>query len=181
MHCHDAGCLVHTFPLFRSVRWYAYHAYLCHPLALYAFLHAYLHVHVWVLPGVLSMLQHNEVMDIWSKSTLVSRGHHLLFAFLLVCLTTCLLASLFLCLPCSSWLSALCLFICSLQLFFPWLVCWFLVFAFACTNMERGHLELRHSLPSTGKKGMDVSMWLSQAAVFNRFRSLALPFGYVLF
>ena len=42
------------------------------PLALYASLHACLHVHVWVLlASVLSMLQHNKAIDIWSKPTFV--------------------------------------------------------------------------------------------------------------
>ena len=131
VHHHDASCFVHTFPLCRFVRWHAYHACLCHSLAFYASLHACLHVHAWVLlASVSSMLQHNEVMDIRSKPTFVPRGHHLLFAFLLVCLLSCLLACLFafllscffvylvachvschmLCLPCLSCLSTLCLF-----------------------------------------------------------------------
>ena len=49
MHHHDAGCFVHTFPLFRSMQWYACHSHLCHPLASYASLHTCLHVHAWVL------------------------------------------------------------------------------------------------------------------------------------
>ena len=87
--------LVHPFPL-RSVQFYACHSCLCHPLAFYASLHACLHVHAWVLLAcVSSILQHNEVMDIWSKPKFVPRGHYLLFAFLLVCLLVCLLAFLF--------------------------------------------------------------------------------------
>ena len=82
-------------------------------------------------------------------------GHHLLFAFSLVCLFGCLLAFQLLCLPC---LSTLCIFICSLHLFLLLLVCQFLVFAFACTHMERGRLELGHSLLSVSKKGTDASM-----------------------
>ena len=108
-----SGCRVASyipFP-FRSMRCYAYHACLCHLLAFYASLHACLHVHAWVLlASVSSLLQHNEVMDIWSKSTFVPRGHHILFVFLLFCLLTCLRTFLFLCLPCLSWLSALYLF-----------------------------------------------------------------------
>ena len=97
--------------LFRSVRWYAYHACLCHSLASCASLHACLHVHAWdLLASVLSMLQHNEAMDIQSKLAFVPRGHHLLFNLLLVCLFTYLFTSLFLCLPCLSCLSALCPF-----------------------------------------------------------------------
>ena len=162
MHHHDASCFVQTFPLFCSARCYAYHACLCHLLAFYASLHACLHVHARVLlASVSSMLQHNEVTEIRSKPTLVPRGHHLLFAFLLVCLLTCLLAFLFLCLPCLSCLSALCLFHMLFAYFFlPLLVCWFLAFAFACTYIETGCMELGHGLPGTSKKGKDSSMWI---------------------
>ena len=94
MH-HDSSSFVHTFPLCHSVRWHAYHACLCHPLAFYASLHAYLHVHAWVLlASVSSILQHNEAMDIRSKPTFVPCGHHLSFAFLLVCFFACFLVSL---------------------------------------------------------------------------------------
>ena len=161
MHHHDAGCFVHTFLAFYSVQWYAFHACLCHPLAFYASLHAYSHIYAWVLlVNVSSMLQHNEFMDIQSKPTFVPRKHHPLFAFLLVCLFACFLAFLLLCLPFLSCLSILCLFICSLHLFLPLLVCEFLFFAFACTNMEWGRLELGHSLPSTSKRGVGASMWI---------------------
>ena len=106
--CWVAPCV--PFPFFRSTWCYAYHACLCHPLAFYASLHACLPVHAWVLlTSVLSMLQHNEAMDIWSKPTFVSCRHHLLVAFLLVCLFACLLTFLLLYLPCLSCLFALCL------------------------------------------------------------------------
>ena len=42
--------------------------------------------------------------------------------------------------------------------FLPLLVYWFLDFAFACTHMERGSMELGHRLPSASKKGEDASM-----------------------
>ena len=93
MHLRMLGCFMHAFPFFHSVRWYACHACLCHPLAFYVSLHACLHVHAWVLlASVSSMLQHNEVMEIWSKPTFVPHGHHHLFAFLLVCLFSHMLA-----------------------------------------------------------------------------------------
>ena len=41
--------------------------------------------------------------------------------------------------------------------------------------------RVRTSLLGTSKKGTNASMWLSQAVVFNRLRSLAFLFGYVLF
>ena len=92
-----ASCI--PFSFFAPCDNYACHACLCHLLAFYASLHACLHIHAWVLlASVLSILQHNEVVDIQSKSTFVPREHHLLFAFLLVCLLACLLAILFLCL-----------------------------------------------------------------------------------
>ena len=93
---------VYPFP-FHFVRCYAYHVCLRHSLAFYASLHACSHVHAWVLlASVSSMLQHNEVMDIWSKPTFVPLEHHLLFAFLLNWLLACLLACFLVCLPCSS-------------------------------------------------------------------------------
>ena len=107
----DAELLHAYLSLFCSTQFFAYHACLCHPLAFYASLHACSHVHAWVLlASVSSTPQHNEVMDIQSKPTFVPRRHHILFAFLLVCLLACLLAFLFLCLPCLSCLYALCLF-----------------------------------------------------------------------
>ena len=44
--------------------------------------------------------------------------------------------------------------------FFPLLVCWFLVFAFACTHMKGGRMELGHGLPGASKKGEDASIWI---------------------
>ena len=51
-------------------------------------------------------------------------------------------------------------FICFLHLFLPVLVCWSLVFAFACTDKERGHIELGHGLLGASKKGEDANMWI---------------------
>ena len=164
--------LLHAYlPLFHSTQWYSCHAYLCHLLAFYASLHICSHVHAWVLlASESSMLQHNEIMVIQPKTTFVPRGHHLLYPFLIVCLFSCLLvillfcllahllASLFLCLPCISCLSALCLFTYSLHPFLPLLVCWFLVFAFACTHMEGGCMELGHGFLGISKKGVGASM-----------------------
>ena len=47
---------------------------------------------------------------------------------------------------------------------FPLLVYWFLVFAFACTHMERGYMELGWDLLSASKKGVDASLptWVEQ-------------------
>ena len=150
------------------------------PVGLYTSLHPCLHVHAWVLlASVSSMLQHNEAMDTWCKSTFVPRGHHLLFAFLLVCLFASLLAFWFLCFPCLSCLSVLCLSICSLHLFLLLFVYWFLVIAFACTPMERGGMELGHGPLGANKKRCGCKhVDVSQVAVFDGFRSLAFPFWF---
>ena len=103
--------------------------------------------------SVSSMFQHNEIMDIRSKSTFVPRGHNLLFALLLVCLLACacflvaLLAMSIMLIYFMPHSYALCIS------FFPLLVCWFLVLAFACT-----HMELGHGLLGASKKGKDASM-----------------------
>ena len=78
-----------------------------------------------------------------------------LFAFLLVYMLSCFFA-------CHVYHAYLLYasFICSLHLFLPLLVCWFLIFAFTCTHMERGRMVLRHDLPSASKRGKDASMWI---------------------
>ena len=43
--------------------------------------------------------------------------------------------------------------------FLPFLVYWFLVFAFACTHMEQERMELGHGLPDTSEKGEDGLYW----------------------
>ena len=68
-------------------------------------------------------------------------------------------------------------FICSLHLFLPLLVCWFLIFAFVCTHIEPRRIELGHSLPSESKKGCRCKhVDMSQVAMFSRFRGLASSF-----
>ena len=76
-----------------------------------------------------------------------------LFAFLLVCFLSCFFA----CYVYHAYLLYTS-FICYLHLFLPLLVCWFLVFAFACTHMERECMVLGHDLPGASKKGEDASM-----------------------
>ena len=76
-----------------------------------------------------------------------------LFVFSLVCLLSCFFA----CYVYHAYLLYTS-FICSLPLFLPMIVYQFLVFAFACIYMERGHLELRHGLPGASKKGADASI-----------------------
>ena len=176
MHCHDIVCFVHTFHLFRSMPYYAYHACLCHLLAIYASLHACLYVHAWVLlASVSSILQHNEVMDIWSKPTFVLLSSWTpSFVCFLACLFAisfaCLPVSLFLCLPYLSCLFTLRPLAIIYAISFHCLSTGFLVFAFACTHMEWGHVELAYDLLGASKKGMDASMQSSWVAAFNRSR-----------
>ena len=86
------------------------------------------------------MLQHNEVMDIRSKPTIFPHKHHFLFAFLLVFFLACwlafMLSSLFAACHVYHVYQLYASFTYSLHPFLPLLVCWFLVFAFACTHME---------------------------------------------
>ena len=153
----DAGLLLVCPSLFRSVRWYACHACLCHPLALYAFLHACLYVHAWaLLVSVSSMLQHNEAMDIQSKPTFVPLKHHPCLFAIFLCFPFRSHPSFYVCHVYHVYLLYASL-LCSFHLFLPCLVCWFLVFAFACTHIEWGHMELWHDLSSATNKGEDVS------------------------
>ena len=85
-----------------------------------------------------------------------------LFALSLVCLLFSLFARILV-----SMLAMSITFICFMPLpyalctfFFPLLVCWFLVFAFACTHMEQGRMELGHGFPGESKRGKDASMWI---------------------
>ena len=91
-----------------------------------------------------------------------------LFAFLLVYMLSCF----FTCHVYHAYL-LYAFFICSLYLFLQLLVCWFLVFAFTCTHMEWGCMELGHGLLGASKKHEHVD--ISQTAVFSRFRGLASP------
>ena len=119
--------------------------------------HACLHVHAWVLlASVSSILQHNEAMDIRSKPTFIPHGHHPCLFAILLCFPFYSHPGFYFCHVYHVYLLYASL-LCSLHLFIPWLVCWFLVFAFACTHMEWGCLELGHGLPSASKMGEDVS------------------------
>ena len=151
--------LLHVHPsLFRSVRWYACHACFRHSLAFYTSLHTCLHVHAWVLLArVSSMLQHKKAMEIWSKPTFVSNGHHPCLVAILLCFFFCLHLDFYVCHVYHVYLLYASL-LCSLHLFLTWLICWFLVFAFACTHTKQGRLELGHGLPRASKRGKDVSM-----------------------
>ena len=175
MHHDDTNCFVHIFPPFRSVQWYAYHACLCHPLAFYTYLHACSHVDAWVfLASFSSILQHNAVIDIWSKPTFVPCRHHLLFTFLLVFLFICFLAFLFLCLLCLSCLSTLCLFH-MLFASFPSIAC--LLVSCLCLCMYTHGARMRGAKarsPRHKQKGRGCKcVSISQATIFSSFRGLA--------
>ena len=120
-------------------------------------------------------------MDIRSKPTFVLHGHDPCLFAILLCFPFCSHLGFYVChvyhvYPLYATL------LCSLPLLLPWLVYWFLVIAFACTHTERGCMEPGHGLLGTSKRDEYVSMQnLSQVATISRFRSLAFPFGYVLF
>ena len=104
-----------------------------------------------------------NIMKLWTSDP----NLHFSLANTTFYLLSCLLAFLLICLlsyffDCHVYHAYLLYasFIRSLHLFLPLLVCWFLVFTFACTHMEWGCMELRHGLPGASKKGEDVSMWI---------------------
>ena len=73
--------------------------------------------------------------------------------FLPVYLLTCLLAFLLFAYHVYHAYLLFASFVCTLHLFLPLLVCLFLVFAFACTHMGRGRMELGHGLSGASKNG----------------------------
>ena len=105
-----------------------------------------------------------------------------LLSRLFACFLACLLAFLFLCLPCLSRLSALCLFH---TLFAPFFSIACLLVSYLClcmyTHESRMH-GARVQFPRCKQKGCRCKyVDMSQAAMFSRVRSLAFPFGYILF
>ena len=129
---------------------------------------------IWVfLASVLSVLKHNEVMDIRSKPTFVPRGYHLLFVFFFF--FTCLLAMHI-------------VLICFMPFYmfvtyFPFID--FLLVSCHCLCMYAHRvrtLGARARSPRCKQKGSGCEhVDMSQMATVNRFRSLAFPFDYVLF
>ena len=77
--------------LFCSVRCYAYHACLCHPLVLYASLHTFLHVHTWVL--LLVCRPCFNTMKLWTFNP----NLHLSLTDTTFCFLSCLPSHLFAC------------------------------------------------------------------------------------
>ena len=99
-----------------------------------------------------------------------------------VCFLACLIAFLFLCLPCLSCLFVLCL---SHMLFasFPSITC--LLVSCLCLCMYTHGVKMlgaRAQSPRRKQKGREGEhVEISQVVVFSRFKSLVYPFGYVLF
>ena len=155
------SCSVHTLPFFSPCNamltmldcatcWLSMHLY----MLAYMFMHdsCLLVCHPCFNTIKLWTFDHNLHLSL-TETTFCLLSY--LFAFLLVRLLSCFFA----CYVYHAYL-LYASFICSLHLFLLLLVCWFLVFAFACTHMERGRMELEHGFPGTSKKGEDASMWI---------------------
>ena len=150
MHCHDFGCFVRNFPfslpcddmlsmLVCATYWLYMHFYTL----------AYMSMHESCL--LVCQLCFN-IMKLWTFDLHLSPvDPTFCLPFLRVCLLSCLpssfliflfilwlIMSLAICYVCHAYHAYLLYasFICSLHLFLQFLVCWFLVFAFACTHME---------------------------------------------
>ena len=164
-----SGCQVASyipFP-FHSVRCYAYHVCSHHLLAFYASLHSHMFMHESCL---LVCRPYFNTMKSWT----LDPNLHFSLAGTPFCVFSLLVCPLFLlvsflafvtCHACHIYRAYLLYasFICTLHLFLPLLVYWFLFFTFACTHMERGRMErgcmeLGHGLPSASKKDTDASM-----------------------
>ena len=153
------GCTMHTLP-FSALHDVMLTMFVCatYWLSMHLYTLAYMSMHESCL--LVCHLCFNT-MKLWTfdpnlhlslvNTTFCLSSH--LFVFSLVCLLSCFFA----CYVYHAYL-LYASFICFLHLFLPLLVCWFLVFAFACTHMERECMELGHGLPSASKKGKDTSM-----------------------
>ena len=155
------GCSVHTLPSF-ALRDAMLTMLVCatHWLFMHLYTLAYMFMHESCL---LVCRPYFNTIKLWTSDpnlhfSLVDTTFCLLsslFAFLLVCLLSCFFACF------------TCMLVCFIPIahylrnsFFPLLVYGFLVFAFPCTHMERGCMELGHSLPGANKKGEDASTWI---------------------
>ena len=157
--------------IFHSAQCYACCACLCHSLAFYASLHAYLHV--LVESCLLVCHPCFNTMKLW---TFDSNLHLSLADTTFCCFLACLLTFLFLCLLCLSCLSTLCLFH-MLFASFPSITC--LLFSCLClcmyTHGARTH-GVRARSPRRKQKGWRLKyVDISQTAMFNSFRGLASP------
>ena len=162
------------------------------------FLHPCLHVHAWVLLAIVSfILQHNEVMDIWSKPTFFPCGDHFLFAFLLcsfVCLFVYLLAFSFVCTSCLSYplplvmLAMSIIFIClcpfhMLSVSFPSIACQLVSCLCLCMYAHRARMHGAKSRSPKRKQkgwGCEHANWAKQLQPIG-LEFIFFPFGYVLY
>ena len=159
------GCSVRTIPfsapldamltmLICATRWLFMHLYTL----------AYMFMHKSCL---LVCCPYFNTMKSWISNPnlhLSPHGHHLLFA-LFVRFLVHLLILLLVMSPATCYACFACMLVCFMPIahylhisFFPLLVCWFLVFAFACTHMEQRRMELGNVLLGASKKGADASM-----------------------
>ena len=176
------------------MRWYARHACLCRCwLCLHFSACVYMYMHESYL---LVCLPCFNTMKLWTSDPnlhlsladttfcLLSCMFAYLSSFFLVCLRISLVlspATRYACHVCHAYL-LYASFIHSLHIFLPLLVYLFLVFAFACTHMERECMELGHGLPSASKKSEDASKCIQAKWLCSIDLGVQpLPFGYVLF
>ena len=153
------GCTMHTLP-FSALHDVMLTMFVCatYWLSMHLYTLAYMSMHESCL--LVCHLCFNT-MKLWTfdpnlhlslaDTTFCLSSH--LFVFSLICLLSCFFA----CYVYHAYL-LYASFICFLHLFLPLLVCWFLVFAFACTHMERECMVLGHDLLGASKKGEDASM-----------------------
>ena len=176
----DVGLLFGCPSLFHSVRWYAYHACLCHPLAyVHLYTLSYISRHQSCLL-VSSILQHKEAMDIRSKPTLsLADTTFCLLAFLFVFLLSW--PFVYLCLSCLRSHAMLAISI-LLVYFVPFahyniflsIVCLLVSCLCLCMYTQGARTlgaraqSLRHKQKGHGCKHLAMS----RAAMFSRFRSL---------
>ena len=152
------GCSVHT-PPFSTPCDAMLTMLVCatHWVSMYLYKLAYFSMHE---PCLQVCHPHFKIMKLWTFDpnlhlSLVDTTFCLLsglFPFLLVRLLSCFFPFCYACHVYHAYLLYTSI-MCSLRLFLPLLVCWFLVFTFACTHMERGCMELGHGLPNASKKG----------------------------
>ena len=156
MHHHDAGCFVHTYPFFRSMRCLltmlvcatrglSMHLYTLAYMSIYE--SCLLMCHPCFNTMKLWTFDPNQYLSI-ANTTFRLLSCFVLFIFLLVFPLACLCAILFVCYLFCSFacihamlaisillvhFASICYY---LRIFLPLLVYWFLVFSFACTHME---------------------------------------------
>ena len=186
MHHHDAGCFVHTIPLFRFMRWYAFQACLCHPLA-YMLTHMSMHESY-----LLVCCPCFNTMKLWtfdpnlhlSLVDTIFCMPSFLFACFLVCLPTSSLAYLVACHVSCHILCLLRLYVCllythcalSMHLFLS-IACLLVsclclcMYSHGARTLAIRAQSLRYKQKGWGCEHVDKS----QAAMFNRFRGLASP------